>query len=547
MSHLVSQFSRLPMLAFRFPVALALAATTVQAQCISESLTASIPSSGDRFGSAIAVDGDTAAIGGWNTVRIFERSAGVWQEQQTVTNGEAGYTGFGSSIALHGDLLAVGAVALFNGGHVYVYRRQAGTWVLQNTLRPASCTPLDQFGKSVAVWNDVLVVGAPTATYSTYREGALHILRENAGVWTEELFQTPPASWGSAQLGLAVDIDSGRVVASGPWADLLASNDVGRAQVLEFNGASWNTTAELVTSDPQTFDIVGWSGISLSGDTVALTASSASDWNGGTNCCSTGFVYLFEQNGGLWAQSQKLAADDAAPGASFGRSVDLLGDTLLVGAHEDPQMGYQAGAVYVFDRELSGWEQREKRPSPDGFAGELFGDIIALAGSSVLVGVPTNDELAWATGSVAEFDLMTPARILASPYCYGDAHCLCGDTYRLGGCRNSTQLGATLRACSTSSVSADDLVLTLDQAPVHQFGLLFMGGGAPDLPFGDGRFCVGAGGSGVFRFPIRSTAGSGSFVQSSLVQYSQQNFGANGTIVPGSTWRFQGWFRDPLG
>ena len=133
-------------------------------------------------------------------------------------------------------------------------------------------------------------------------------------------------------------------------------------------------------------------------------------------------------------------------------------------------------------------------------------------------------------------------------YCYCDAGSPCGNTNPDGGCSNSTGVGSALTACFSSSVAADDLVLTATGLPTNNFGIVFMGATQALLPFGNGILCVDVGGLGVFRFPVHNTGAVGSVVEGpGLVAYSQANFGVFGTITPGQTWNFQGWYRDPGG
>lgn len=84
--------------------------------------------------------------------------------------------------------------------------------------------------------------------------------------------------------------------------------------------------------------------------------------------------------------------------------------------------------------------------------------------------------------------------------------------------------------------------------PTTQFGLVFMGSGQTNLPFGNGTLCIDVGGLGAFRFPIHNSGSSGLLREGpGMVEYSQANFGVFGSITAGQTWNFQGWYRDPGG
>jgi len=133
-------------------------------------------------------------------------------------------------------------------------------------------------------------------------------------------------------------------------------------------------------------------------------------------------------------------------------------------------------------------------------------------------------------------------------YCFGTG-CPCGNDDPGAGCRNSTGTGALLAQSSGgTSAGLDDLVITASGVPASQFGLLFMGKGRLALPFGDGLLCVGAGGVGLFRFPVQGSGPAGRLEEGpGIVALSQARFPAAGGIDPGDTWHFQAWFRDPPG
>ena len=62
------------------------------------------------------------------------------------------------------------------------------------------------------------------------------------------------------------------------------------------------------------------------------------------------------------------------------------------------------------------------------------------------------------------------------------------------GCANFSGIGSLLTSCGTSSVVADDLVLTASNLPTNNFGIAFMGATQAMLPFGNGILCRRIGG-----------------------------------------------------
>ena len=131
-----------------------------------------------------------------------------------------------------------------------------------------------------------------------------------------------------------------------------------------------------------------------------------------------------------------------------------------------------------------------------------------------------------------------------SPYCFGTG-CPCGTDEPTAGCANSTGSGALLSATGTLDVAADDLVLTMSHAPAGKLGLVYMGGGVSDAPFGDGLGCVAPGVSRVLRFPAQTIDGSGSLTLGPGIIAASQAMGC--PIGSSETRRFQAWYRDPSG
>ena len=134
-----------------------------------------------------------------------------------------------------------------------------------------------------------------------------------------------------------------------------------------------------------------------------------------------------------------------------------------------------------------------------------------------------------------------------SAYCYG-LQCPCGNDDGLAGCTNSVGEGAWLRGTGSASASADELVLFTSNVPAQRFGVLFMTN-TPQagVPFGDGLLCGTGAGGGFRRFAPKNSGQLGFFSHRNLVQASAASFGPGGTILNGSTWSFQQWFRDDAG
>lgn len=157
-----------------------------------------------NFGSSVAISEDLiAALGfaqGAGTVFIFERDAsGNWIQQATL-RWEGG--GFGS-LAISGDLVVAGAPSDSGGrGAAVVYARDpGGGWSLHTTLTPSDATAEGHFGRSVALADDTILVGASLGNFS----GKAYVFARGANdTWNEETMLLPRESVTGRGFGLSI-------------------------------------------------------------------------------------------------------------------------------------------------------------------------------------------------------------------------------------------------------------------------------------------------------------------------------------------------------
>ena len=139
-------------------------------------LTATVGAANDRFGGSVAVNGDTVIVGapqndvGANadqgSAYVFTRSGTTWtQQQQLNSTGGAANDNFGGSVGISGDTVIVGAYlntvgANTNQGSAYIFIRNNTTWTQQQRLTAADGAANDNFGYSVAISNNTAIVGA---------------------------------------------------------------------------------------------------------------------------------------------------------------------------------------------------------------------------------------------------------------------------------------------------------------------------------------------------------------------------------------------------
>jgi uncharacterized repeat protein (TIGR01451 family) len=332
-------------------------------------LTADDGKAGDHFGISVAMDGNTVLIGSENgAAYVFVRGSGVWTLQRKLTKDDFG---FGTSVALSGDTALIGAYgANDNKGAAYVFVREAGVWSEQAMLIATDGALSDAFGVSVAIDGDTALIGADR-NGDEYAGAAYLFERKADGTWSEQQKLTGGAVWGLFGASVALAGDTALIGAYG------VDNSKGAAYVFVLDGAGHWTQQGLLTADNGGAGDYFGTSVALSGDTALVGAPEAGS-------SGQGAAYVFTRNGTGWQQTQILTATDGVANDYFGKSVALAGDTALVGA---PSESGVPGAAYLFMRETNGtWGEPMKLTASNGVAWDLFGESVALAGDTALVG-----------------------------------------------------------------------------------------------------------------------------------------------------------------
>ncbi len=348
-------------------------------------LLASDGATGDHFGYAVSVSGNTAVVGAYNKdsgrgaayVYILSGSAWVQQAKLTAGNGASGDQ-FGCSVSISGDTVVVGASNetyypdMPNAGAAYVFTRSGSVWSQQQVLLETGASflsqeSLDRFGFTVSVSGNTIVVGAPNKTLGS---GAAYIFTRSGSTWSPQTAlvgsDLPPNPWAPASFGYAVSLNNGTAIVGAPG--------VGAAYVFTGSGASWSQQAKLNGSDAVAVDLFGCS-VSVNGDTAVVGATQKSS--------NAGACYVYTRSGTVWSWQQKLTAGDSAIGDYFGNAVSVSGDTAVIGANSKDTY---KGAAYVFVRSGAVWSQQVRLNATDGANYNQFGDSVSVDGNNAVVG-----------------------------------------------------------------------------------------------------------------------------------------------------------------
>lgn len=400
------------------------------------------------------------------------------------------------SVASRGDRVAAGvpraAHAGTESGSAYVFDAATGQQLLRFDALDAAA--FDWFGSSIALAEDVALVGAPRHNEFDFMAdtGAAYVFDTTTGQQLHDF--TPTDLAGGRRFGTSVSL-------SGDLAAIGAEGFAGAVYL--FDVAAGQELRKLTASDGVHGDRLGGS-VSISGERVVAGARFADS--------GTGAAYVFDASTG-WG-GVKLQPADGAAGDFFGEAVAINGDRVVIGApaHDGPG-GERSGAVYVFDG-ATGTELM-KFVASDGAAHDRFGSSVAIHGTKVAVGAPQSDALAGNAGAVYVFDLTTGVELeklvasdAAADDYFGWSVSLMGEDVTVAGFRGGYlfDLDFTFSTCmpnSGNSVSSTGALLvstggfgtaaaTFSVVGVpDSFGLLAAGTMPSNVPLGCGSLCIG--------------------------------------------------------
>jgi hypothetical protein len=258
----------------------------------------------------------------------------------------------------------------------------------QQRLIAADGAYFDHSGYAVALDGDTMVVGAPwNNSGANYQRGSVYVFTRNGATWTLQQKLIADFSGLNACFGWSVALDGDTLAVGAPGDTINGNVSRGSAYVFTRSGATWTQQQKLIASDGEAVDQFG-EAVAIDGDT--LVAGAGADKIGGN--VSQGSAYVFMRSGATWTQQQKLIANDGAPGAFFGRSLALDGDTLAVGAPDDTINGKASqGSAYVLTRNGATWTQQQKLTGNVSAAYDHFGRSVALDGDMLVAGAYGDD------------------------------------------------------------------------------------------------------------------------------------------------------------
>ncbi|MXY42882.1 MAG: hypothetical protein F4Y50_02280 [Dehalococcoidia bacterium] len=380
------------------------------------------------FGTSVSVSGDTVVVGtDSRSAYVFTKPSDGWADtsdasELTASDGSE-YDRFGHSVAVNGDTVVVGAYLADleadeeDFGAAYVFTKPSDGW--EDTSDSVKLIAPDgaegrEFGWSLSLTGDTLVVGAPYSGYNSSYE--IYIEAWEAEDKTPYLgsvyvYNTTETDWTDSPSPVKITAHSGVLWTRFGWSvsvsgDALAVGEPYRRQDVEDGGYSyrdgaayvftrpsggWDSTAEhreLPKPDIMPYDEYGWS-VYVSGEMVIAGAPGDSNENGN----DAGSAYLFMMPDDGWASETSLSdpvtlkAHDGPAGDRFGQSVAVDGEALVIGVPGDHER--VSGEAYLFARRNNEWDYRRiVLDVPDANPGGRLGTSVSVSRDTIVVGAP---------------------------------------------------------------------------------------------------------------------------------------------------------------
>ncbi|UCD74593.1 MAG: FG-GAP repeat protein [Phycisphaerales bacterium] len=337
-------------------------------------LTADDAGADDRLGFRVFIDESTIVVGAWGdddagtdsgSAYVFDAATGQQLRKLTADDvAEGDY--FGTSVAVSGHIIVVGSSRDDDGGNAsgsaYVFDAYTGEQV--HKLTAADATTTDEFGWSICVDGNLVVVGARYGDGGASGSGSAYVFDAVTGAQLHELIADDSAD--DDEFGCSVSVSGNTIVVGARF-----HGDPGAAYV--FDATTGEQLRKLTPDDGAVSDDFGCF-VSICGNTIVVGARGDDDAGS-----YSGSAYVFDATTG--EQLHKLTADDAEAGDMFGNSVSVSGNTVVVSAIYDDN---GTGSAYVFHA-VTG-EQLQKLTADDGATEDYFGISVSISGDTAVAG-----------------------------------------------------------------------------------------------------------------------------------------------------------------
>lgn len=367
----------------------------------------------DLFGRNIAVSGNRAVIGAEESAYLFDLST---LEQTAILTNQSGASddSFGCSVDINGQYVIVGAYtddhSAFASGSACVFDAATGSRL--HKIRNSNSSWGDRFGIDVALHGSTAIVGAQYEDHGGQDTGSAYIFNVSSGIQQNEFYPSDLAKLDN--FGSTIEVDADVMMIASP-GDRSSSGYTGSVYAYERNGVSWTQIQKIPAPDPQDFGRFG-TRIQIQGDTAVIGTNSHEGYVG--NQYDSAYVFTRDSMTGLWSQQARLIEPNIA--SEFASRVAIHDGMIAIGARGEDLPGYSdAGAIYLYEERPAGsWSLKQTILNENPGTDYSFGTSVAFADDGrLLVGTWYDDESSQRKGRVYVYqqggDIPEPATMIA--------------------------------------------------------------------------------------------------------------------------------------
>ncbi len=340
-----------------------------------------------RYGASVSVSGNFAIVGGifggvgYGAINFYQLIADKWVLNQKISGGISNGSFFGYSVSISGNYAVIGEPKYENvpgsfQGAAVVYQFNGSNWVFMQRLIDPTGANADDFGTSVCISGNRIIVGAyADDNGAVSNQGSACIYQLNGSTWV--LMQKILDATGASQdnFGTSVSISGDFAIIGAPADDNGAFFSQGSASVYRYLGGNW--ILSIRTTNPSGRSAVYWgTSVAVSGNSVIIGAPG--DIVGTTS--GQGTVSFFDFNGSNWLYAGKYSEPNRVGADAFGTSVSISGDYAIVGA-SNAQIGsnpIQGSASLFFKFGGNLWQRLITITDPTGSINDNFGFAVGV-------------------------------------------------------------------------------------------------------------------------------------------------------------------------
>lgn len=368
---------------------------------------------------------------------LFQMAWGQISEQKLIASDSGPGDFFGRYIAIYEDVLFVGAhqddVNGYASGSLYIFSEKEGIEGFEEIQKivPEDGDIEEFFGYSIDIEKNWAITGSHHDSDFGGSSGSAFILKQNEqGTWEIVQKVLPNDPKAGDEFAKAVGMKN-NCAFTGAFLDDDKATNAGSVYVFRLMDGEWVQSQEIYATDAEAHDQFG---NFLSASNYALAIGVPEKISSGEK---SGCVYVFEENDHQWQQTQKIFPSDLQQGDQFGQSLSLSNNFLSIGAYKADALHEDGGAVYVYKKENEEWILNQKIIPEDNEMGDHFGNAVDQNEELLVIGAYFDDDLGSKSGSIYVYKLEADtfkylSKITASDGSAGDAF---GSSLRIEGQR----------------------------------------------------------------------------------------------------------------